>query len=89
MNESHDEPQKAHPKIPRTVWVLGIVSFFMNSASVIITALTPFFIMQVLGGSVEAVGHIRGWSESLSYVIKLFSLVTEENYALMEHRMMH
>jgi len=78
MNESHDEPQKAHPKIPRTVWVLGIVSFFMNSASVIITALTPFFIMQVLGGSVEAVGHIRGWSESLSYVIKLFSGVISD-----------
>lgn len=78
MSESHGELGRAHQKIPRTVWVLGIVSFFMNSASVIITALTPFFIMQVLGGSVEAVGHIRGWSEAFSYIIKLCSGVISD-----------
>ena len=65
-------------KIPKTVWVLGIVSLFMNSASVIITALTPFFITQVLGASAAAVGHIRGVTESLSYMIKLCSGVLSD-----------
>lgn len=78
MNEIHNMPEEAQPKIPRTVWVLGIVSFFMNSASVVITALTPFFIMQVLGGSVEAVGHIRGWTEAFAYVVKLCSGVISD-----------
>lgn len=78
MDENGRIPTEVHPKIPRTVWILGIVSFFMNSASVIITALTPFFIMQVLGGSVAAVGHIRGFSEALSYLIKLFSGVISD-----------
>lgn len=67
-----------NPKIPRTVWVLGIVSLFMNSASVIITALTPFFITQVLGASAAAVGHIRGMTEALSYLIKLCSGVLSD-----------
>ena len=78
MQKTEDSVQPSKPKIPLTVWVLGLVSFFMNSAAVIITALTPFFIMQVLGGSVEAVGHIRGWSEAFAYFIKLCSGVISD-----------
>lgn len=65
-------------KIPRTIWVLGVVSFFMNSASVVITSLTPFFITQVLGASEAAVGHIRGVTEALSYLVKLCSGVISD-----------
>ena len=65
-------------RIPRTVWILGIVSLFMNSASVIITALTPFFITQVLGSSAATVGHVRGFTEALSYLVKLCSGVLSD-----------
>ncbi|MDR2268193.1 MAG: MFS transporter [Holosporaceae bacterium] len=59
--------------IPRTIWILGAVSFFSNSASVVITALTPEFIIHLLGSTPEVMGYIRGFSESLSYLVKLFS----------------
>jgi MFS family permease len=59
--------------IPMTIWVLGAVSFFSNSASVVITALTPEFIIHILGSSPAVLGYIRGFSESLSYLVKLFS----------------
>lgn len=78
MQKNENIGQLSKPKIPLTVLVLGLVSFFMNSAAVIITALTPFFIMQVLGGSVEAVGHIRGWSEAFAYFVKLCSGVISD-----------
>lgn len=76
--EKNSAVQVENPKIPMTIWILGVVSFFMNSASVIITALTPFFITQVLGASAAAVGHIRGTTEALSYLFKLFSGVLSD-----------
>ncbi|MDR2794637.1 MAG: MFS transporter [Holosporaceae bacterium] len=59
--------------IPKTIWILAAVSFFSNSASVVITALTPEFIIHILGHTPAAMGYIRGFSEALSYLIKLFS----------------
>ena len=60
-------------KMPMTVWILGAVSFFSNSAAVVITALTPEFIIHVLGSTAAVLGYIRGFSEALSYLVKLFS----------------
>lgn len=60
-------------KIPRTIWIVGIVSFFSNSASVLITAFSAEFIINILGGTPAAMGYIRGFSEALSYFIKVIS----------------
>jgi MFS family permease len=65
-------------KMPITVWVLGAVSFFSNSAAVVITALTPEFIIHVLGSTAAVLGYIRGFSEALSYLVKLFSGVISD-----------
>lgn len=65
-------------KLPTTVWVLGAVSFFSNSAAVVITALTPEFIIHVLGSTAAVLGYIRGFSEALSYLVKLFSGVLSD-----------
>lgn len=59
--------------IPTTIWILGIVSFFSNASAVVITALTPEFIINVLGSNAAVLGYIRGFSESIAYLVKLFS----------------
>lgn len=67
------ESNSATPKIPRTIWIVGIVSFFSNIASVVVTAFSPQFIINILGGTPAAMGYIRGLSEALSYLVKMFS----------------
>ncbi|MDR0677175.1 MAG: MFS transporter [Holosporaceae bacterium] len=59
--------------LPRTIWIVGIVSFFSNSASIIITAFSPEFIINILGATPAAMGYIRGLSEALSYFVKMIS----------------
>lgn len=71
--ENNESPKTTKASIPMTIWILGAVSFFSNSASVVITALTPEFIIHVLGSNPAVLGYIRGFSESLSYLIKLVS----------------
>ncbi|MDR1333606.1 MAG: MFS transporter [Holosporaceae bacterium] len=59
--------------LPKLVWIVGIVSFFSNSASVIITAFSAEFIINILGASPSDLGYIRGLSEALSYLVKMAS----------------
>ncbi|MDR1551385.1 MAG: MFS transporter [Holosporaceae bacterium] len=59
--------------LPKTIWIVGVVSFFSNSSSVIITAFSAEFIINILGASPAALGYIRGLSEALSYLIKMVS----------------
>jgi MFS family permease len=59
--------------LPRLIWIVGIVSFFSNSSSVIITAFSAEFIINILGASPAALGYIRGLSEALSYLVKVAS----------------
>jgi MFS family permease len=59
--------------LPRPIWIVGIVSFFSNSASVIITAFSAEFIINILGSSLATLGYVRGLSEALSYLVKMFS----------------
>lgn len=60
-------------QLSRQIWILALVSFFMNSASVVITAMTPYYITIILGGSTSTIGWIRGISETVAFVVKLFS----------------
>jgi MFS family permease len=59
--------------LPLTIWIVGIISFFSNIASVVITAFSPEFIINILGATPAAMGYIRGLSEALSYLIKMAS----------------
>lgn len=61
------------PKIPRTVWALGLVSLFMDLSSEIIHALLPLFLTATLGVSVAVVGLIDGIAESTASISKVFS----------------
>lgn len=70
--------EETNDKIPLTVWILAFVSLFMNAASVVITALTPAFVTIILHGSASTIGNLRGITEALAYLIKLFSGVISD-----------
>lgn len=59
--------------MPRSVWVLGLVSFFMDASSETIHALLPLFLTTTLGVSVAVVGLIDGVAESTAAIAKVFS----------------
>lgn len=67
------QPPKARPKIPATVWALGLVSLFMDLSSETIHALLPLFLTGTLGVSVAFVGLIDGIAESTASISKVFS----------------
>ena len=60
-------------KIPKTVWVLGFVSMFMDISSEIIHALLPLFLTATLGISVAMVGLMDGVAEATASITKVFS----------------
>ncbi len=65
-------------RIPSTIWTLAFVSLLMNSSSIIISSLSPIFIIGLLGGSSFDLGVVRGTTEALAYVVKLFSGVLSD-----------
>lgn len=65
-------------KIPRGVWVLGVVSLFMDMSSEMAHAILPLFLTGTLGASVAMVGLIDGLAEALAQVMKLFSGVASD-----------
>jgi MFS family permease len=60
-------------KLPRTVWVLGIVSLLMDLSSEIYHALLPAFLTVTLGLPVVAMGAIDGVAEGTANIAKLVS----------------
>ena len=60
-------------KLPRTVWILGIVSLLMDLSSEIYHALLPAFLTVTLGLPVVAMGAIDGIAEGTSNIAKLVS----------------
>src|SRR3981081_2693457 len=57
-------------KIPRNVFVLGLVSFFNDTASEMIYPIVPIFLTSVLGAPVAVVGLIEGIAEGLASFLK-------------------
>lgn len=60
-------------QIPRSVWVLGCVSLFMDISSEIIHSLLPMFLMASLGASATTIGLIEGIAEATAPIVKVFS----------------
>ena len=65
-------------QIPHSVWVLGMVSMFMDISSEMIHSLLPLFMVTVLGASATAVGLIEGLAESTALIVKVFSGVLSD-----------
>jgi MFS family permease len=64
--------------IPRGVWVLGLVSLFMDISSEMIHALLPLYLVGALGASALAVGFIEGIAEATAMITKIVSGVLSD-----------
>lgn len=61
------------PFLPRTVIILGLVSFFNDTASEMITPLLPIFLTATLGAGPAVVGLVEGVAEATASLLKLVS----------------
>ncbi len=68
-------------RIPRTVWVLGGVSLFMDMSSELVHAVLPLYLTTVMGLSVLAVGIIEGLAEATASMLKVVSGFVSDRFA--------
>lgn len=59
--------------LPRTVWLLGLVSLFNDTTSELVYPLVPLFLASVLMAGPRALGIIEGIAEATASLLKLFS----------------
>jgi MFS family permease len=59
--------------LPRTVIILGLVSFLNDAASEMITPLLPIFLTATLGAGPAIVGLVEGVAEATASILKLVS----------------
>jgi len=59
--------------LPRTVVILGLVSFLNDAASEMITPLLPIFLTITLGAGPAIVGLVEGVAEATASILKLIS----------------
>ena len=65
-------------RLPASVWLLGLVSFFNDAASDLLYPLVPLYLSSVLMAGPRALGIIEGLAEATSSVLKLFSGVLSD-----------
>ncbi|MBI9075864.1 MAG: MFS transporter [Desulfatibacillum sp.] len=68
------------PKLPKTVFVLGVVSFFNDLSSEMIYPLLPLFLSTVLGAGAVALGVVEGVAESASSILKVVSGIATDRW---------
>ena len=76
MNKPEQAPDAApaqRNKLPRTVVVLGLVSFFNDFASDIVIPLIPILLATVLAAGPVALGLIEGVADAVASLLKLWS----------------
>ncbi len=69
LNTTDDVPAR----MPRTVWLLGWVSLFMDMSSELVHAVLPVYMTTTLGLSMLTVGLVEGIAEATASVLKAFS----------------
>lgn len=65
-------------RIPRVIWVVGLVSLCMDISSEMIHALLPVFLVSVIGAGTVALGLIEGIAEATASITKIFSGVLSD-----------
>ncbi len=60
-------------QMPRTVWLVGIISFINDSASEMLYPLIPLYLASVLMAGPKAMGLIEGIADATSSLLKLAS----------------
>ena len=64
---------KSLKSLPATIWLLGLVSFFNDSASELVYPLVPLYLASVLMAGPKALGLIEGVAEATGSLLKLFA----------------
>jgi MFS family permease len=59
--------------LPRTVWLIGLISLVNDSASELLYPLLPLYLSSVLMAGPRALGVIEGIAEATASLLKLFS----------------
>lgn len=59
--------------VPRTVWVLGLVSLLMDVSSEMIQTLLPIYLVLGLGASAVVIGLVEGFSVAVATAVKFIS----------------
>ncbi|MDW7534717.1 MAG: MFS transporter [Candidatus Nitrotoga sp.] len=59
--------------LPRTVWLIGLISFVNDSASEMLYPLMPLYLTSVLMAGPKALGIIEGIAEATASIFKLVS----------------
>ncbi|HJV94835.1 MAG TPA: MFS transporter, partial [Albitalea sp.] len=59
--------------LPRTVWLIGLISLVNDSASEMIYPLVPLYLSSMLMAGPKALGLIEGVAEATSSLLKLVS----------------
>jgi MFS family permease len=72
---------KAIASLSPTVWLLGLVSLFNDSASELVYPLVPLYLASVLMAGPKALGLIEGIAEATGSLLKLFSGVLADRFA--------
>ena len=57
--------------LPRTVWLIGLISFLNDAASEMVYPLMPLYLATVLMAGPKALGIIEGIAEATSSIFKL------------------
>ncbi len=60
-------------RMPKTIWVLGFVSLFMDISSGMVQSLLPLFLVVTLGANILTVGLIEGVAAITVSIVKIFS----------------
>jgi MFS family permease len=73
-------PRHGLAAVPRSVWVLGIVSMCMDLSSELIHSLLPLYLAIGLGASALTIGIIEGVAEAIALIVKIFSGVISDMF---------
>jgi len=76
-------PKSSHPslrKLPVDIWMLGLVSMFMDTSSELVHSLLPVFMSTVLGANMVTIGLVEGIAEAAASVTKMFSGVFSDYF---------
>lgn len=71
--------------LPRTVWLLGLISFFNDTAGELVYPLVPIYLASVLMTGPKALGLIEGIAEATSSLFKLFSGIMSDRLQSTKH----
>jgi len=66
--------------LPRSVWLLGGVSFFADVSSEMIYPLLPLFIVAVLGASATSMGWIEGSAQAVVALLTAYAGARSDRY---------